>query len=392
MNRKKNIYLMYAIVFLQGMVFYGAIATLYRQVNGISVFQITFIESISYILCILFEIPWGIIADKIGYKKTMCFCCILYFASKMVFWKADGFAEFLLERIMLSIVIAGLSGVDSSILYLSCDEGKSQKVFSIYNVLGTIGMLMASFIFTVFIGDNYRIAAFLTVISYGLAAFLSFFISEVKCEEKQKICLKEFKSIFFRIVRNKPLMFFLIAVAFITQTHQTITVFLNQIQYEKCGLSASSIGVAYIVITLVGMIGVFSDAFTRKKGTKCASIAIFSIVILSCFILTFTNSAMLSVCGVLILNLANSFFQPLQIEEQNKQVLTNNRATELSIYAIIIDSICAGTSIVFGALAQNALEQAFLFGGILSLVGLVLFMIWYKSKENLNIINSPISS
>ena len=40
---------MYAIVFLQGMVFYGPIATLYRQVNGISVFQITFIESISYI-------------------------------------------------------------------------------------------------------------------------------------------------------------------------------------------------------------------------------------------------------------------------------------------------------------------------------------------------------
>ena len=85
MNRKKNIYLMYAIVFLQGMVFYGPIATLYRQVNGISVFQITIIESISYILCILFEIPWGIIADKIGYKKTMCFCCILYFVSKLVF-------------------------------------------------------------------------------------------------------------------------------------------------------------------------------------------------------------------------------------------------------------------------------------------------------------------
>lgn len=266
MNRKKNIYLMYAIVLLQGMVFYGPIATLYRQASGISVFQITLIESISYILCILFEIPWGMIADKIGYKKTMYFCCILYFASKLVFWKADGFADFLVERIMLSIVIAGLSGVDTSILYLSSDQGNSQKVFGIYNVLGTIGMLMASFIFAVFVGGNYRVAAFLTVISYGLAAFLSFFISEVKKEEKQKICWKEFKGTFLRIVSNKPLMIFLIAVAFITQTHQTITVFLNQIQYEKCGLSASHIGFVYIVITLVGMFGVFSDIFTRKKG------------------------------------------------------------------------------------------------------------------------------
>ena len=135
MNRKKNIYLMYAIVFLQGMVFYGPIATLYRQVNGISVFQITYIESISYILCILFEIPWGIIADKIGYKKTMCFCCMLYLVSKLIFWRADNFAEFLFERILLSTVIAGFSGVDSSILYLSCNKGESQKIFSIYNAL-----------------------------------------------------------------------------------------------------------------------------------------------------------------------------------------------------------------------------------------------------------------
>ena len=65
------------------------------------------------------------VADKIGYKKTMCFCCALYFSSKLVFWKADVFAEFLLERVMLSIVIAGLSGVDSSILYLSCNKGET---------------------------------------------------------------------------------------------------------------------------------------------------------------------------------------------------------------------------------------------------------------------------
>ena len=95
-----------------------------------------------------------------------------------------------------------------------------------------------------------------------------------------------------------------------------------------------------------------------------------------------TNSAILSVCGVLILNLANSFFQPLQMEEQNKHVLSNNRATELSIYAIIIDSICAGTSVMFGALAKFSLEQAFMFGVILSLIGLVLFITWHRNRES----------
>lgn len=377
MNRK-NIYLMFVVALLQGMVFYGPIATLYRQASGVSVFQITLIESISYILCILFELPWGIAADKIGYKKTMCFCCALYFVSKLIFWRAAGFAGFLLERIFLSIVIAGVSGVDTSILYLSCRKGESQKVFGIYNSLGSVGLLAASFVFSVWVKENYRVAALLTVISYGLAAVLSLFLSEVKPKETRKICLAEFKAVFSRIIKNRSLLLFLTAVALMTQTHQTITVFLNQIQYEKCGISAAGIGFVHIAVTLVGMLGVFSDAFTRKKGVRSSGAIFYSIAFAACFLLGFTNSAILSVSGVLLLNLINSLFQPFQTEQQNRQVLSGNRATELSIYAIIIDSICAGTSVLFGALAKVSLEAAFLFGAALSLAGLALFLLWTK--------------
>ena len=75
---KRNLYLMYAIALLQGMVFYGPIATLYRQAQGVSVFQITLIESLSMALAVALEIPWGVIADKIGYRRTMIFCLELY--------------------------------------------------------------------------------------------------------------------------------------------------------------------------------------------------------------------------------------------------------------------------------------------------------------------------
>ena len=164
--KNRNIYLMYAISLLQGMIFYGPIATLYRQAQGVSVLQITVIESISLILCLLLEFPWGVIADKIGYKRTILFCCVLYFLSKIVFWQASGFGGFLLERVMLSVIIAGLSGVDTAFLYLSCKKGESQKVFGIYNSLGTAGLLLASLLFYLFLGSNYRRAGFLTVIIY----------------------------------------------------------------------------------------------------------------------------------------------------------------------------------------------------------------------------------
>ena len=61
MENKRNIRLMYAIALLQGMVFYGPIATLYRQAAGVSVFQVTLIESISLALALALEVPLSLI-------------------------------------------------------------------------------------------------------------------------------------------------------------------------------------------------------------------------------------------------------------------------------------------------------------------------------------------
>ena len=40
---KRNIALLYGISLLRGMVFYGPISTLYRQVQGVGIFQILLI-------------------------------------------------------------------------------------------------------------------------------------------------------------------------------------------------------------------------------------------------------------------------------------------------------------------------------------------------------------
>ena len=180
---KRNIYILYAIALLQGMVFYAPVATLYRQAAGIGIFQITLIESISLVLMILLEIPWGWAADRIGYRRTMLVCCGLYFVSKVVFWKADSFSMFLLERILLSVVCAGLSGVDSSMLYLSCGETDSHRVFSIYNNLQQMGLIAAAGTYALWIGENYRLAGFLTVISHGAAALLALGLREVQAPD-----------------------------------------------------------------------------------------------------------------------------------------------------------------------------------------------------------------
>lgn len=183
MSIRRNIRIMYAIALLQGMVFYAPIATLYRQNVGLGVFEIALIESISLVISIAMELPWGVAADRIGYRKSMIVCCMLWFVSKLVFWRADGFGMFLLERVLLGVVIAGLSGLDQSILYCSTGEEDAQSVFGMYQNLGTVGVMAAAAVYSLFIGDDYRLAALLTAVSYGAAAILSLGLVEVRTFE-----------------------------------------------------------------------------------------------------------------------------------------------------------------------------------------------------------------
>lgn len=157
-----------------------------------------------------------------------------------------------MERILLSVVLAGFSGVDSSILYLSCRRKDTQKVFGIYH--STVGLLIAASVFSVFVLEDYALAALLTVVSYGVAALLSLGLTEVKQRRPEKWEVATVKDTIGKVVRDRSVLLFLIAVAFLSETHQTITVFLNQLQYERVGLESSAIYPCHNVGGLWGVV------------------------------------------------------------------------------------------------------------------------------------------
>ncbi len=69
---------MYAITFFQGMVFYAPVSSLYRRARGLTPGQIALIESISFLLSLALALPWGLIADRIGYRLTLIVNCVVY--------------------------------------------------------------------------------------------------------------------------------------------------------------------------------------------------------------------------------------------------------------------------------------------------------------------------
>ena len=363
------------MTFLQGMVFYGPIATLYRQAQGISVLQITWIESVSLALCILLEIPWGMLADKIGYRRTMIICSFLYFLSKIIFWQATNLLMFLGERILLGIVMAGISGVDSSILYLSFDKERTHNVFGIYYGLGMAGLFAAAVLFSIFIQEDYASAAFLTVISYGGAMVLSFFLQEVKEDETiRKISIiHERKHLF----QKRRMIVFLLAVALLSQTHQTITVFLNQVQYDRLGMSESSMGAIYILSACMGIFSVLSFKISHRMGTEKTILWFTLFMAGACVCLASAQRASAAVGAVLFIRVVDSLFQPLQLEIQNKEITEANRATRLSVNAMWIDGVGVITNLFFGMFSARSIIVSIFFGALLCLISAGLFFYFF---------------
>lgn len=371
----RNIRLCYAIALLQGLLFYAPISTLYRQANGISVFQITLIESISLAVSLAMELPWGWIADRIGYRNTLIVCHFLYFISKIVFWRADGFGMFLAERLLLSVVLSGLSGCDSAFLFLSmggngCPPEESRRVFGLWEALNTAGLVLACAAFSLFIRDDYRLSALLSIFSYGAAFVLALFLRPVAPESAAaRPKARELAALLFR---DRRFLLFLLGAALLAESKQTITVFLNQLQYLRSGIPTAAMGVCTILVTLASLLSARSHRLAAHLGERGATLLLFGGAGLSCLLMAFFARPVLSVVCMMALSAAGALFVPLLADIQNRRISVVSRATVLSVHSFAMNLTAVGTNLAFGTLAEYSVAPALLLGAGFCFLGLFL--------------------
>lgn len=358
--QKRNIVVLLGVSLLQGMCFYAPIATLYRQAAGVTVFEMSVIESASFAASLLLEVPWGVAADRIGYRKTMIFCTALFFVSKVIFWRAEGFGMFLLERLLLAVVVAGLSGVDASILWMSAGEQDAQRVFGWYGAAGTAGMIVASVVCAGVVGENYRLSGLLTVLSYGAAAALVFLLRDVKeparDRERPMVSLKRS---FGQLARVRGLLPLVLCGALAGEVCRNVSVFFNQLQYARCGMDERAIAAVYGVTTLIGLCGALSAAMTKRAGERRTGLLLLATMAACCVTLALTSDTMASVAAMLLLCAASALYGPLASTMENRLIVTEDRATALSVNTLVSDGVAIPVSLLLGRLAETSLPGTF---------------------------------
>lgn len=382
----RNIPLMYAICFFQSIVLYASISTLYRQARGLSLAEYAVIDGFSYLFQLAFEIPFGMLADRIGYKKILVFSNGLYLISKVIFWQAFGFTSFLLERLFFSMALAGLSGVDVSILYLSCGKQDSQKIFGRYSAFGTAGMLTGCLIFTLFLSTNYSATALGTVISYGIAFFLSFFVTDVRDTEpaEAKPSVRRLLDVCKITLADKRFLLFLLGDSLLGYGTWAVSVMLNQGKYISLGLTEQHIGIIELAFAAIALTAAWSALLTKKLGFKRFFVLTVSTVSVSALVMGITGNAPIAIlCGAMV-ELAYGLVQPLISDLYSKRVTVSDRATQLSVYAMITEGFSFGLSFLMSLIAVRSGLAPFLFSSALCAAGIILFLICYRNVRSID--------
>lgn len=362
---------MYSIVFLQGLVFYGPIATVYRESRGITLSEIFMIESISWLLAMLLEVPWGWFADRFGYKRTLIISNFIFFISKIVFFKSYSISMFLLERVLLAFSVSGLSGCDTALLYSSIkNKENSEKIFGMYNSFSTVGFLIACIASYFIINISMDLAALITIIPYGIATGVTFFISEdINPSKNRNDILNNLKSVF----KNKDMLRKLISFALVTLVVQSVTVFLNQGQYVKSGINARYFGLLLAINQVIRLSASKSYRLSNKYGQVSVIRIMYIMIGVSCLSLVVINNSLLSVILILLISLGSSLINPIIMDMQNKGITTENRATMLSIYSMIISVVTAIINPFIGLCADSSIELAFVGCFTLCVIAYILF-------------------
>lgn len=133
----------YVYRLLSNMWFIGAVLVPFFTLWGhVSIFQVQILQSWYSFWYFIFEVPTGIIADKIGRKYTLTFGAVICTVGLIVYSVQPNFLLFLLGEFILALGSSLASGADEAILYEilkeESKESESKNILEEGNLLNLL--------------------------------------------------------------------------------------------------------------------------------------------------------------------------------------------------------------------------------------------------------------
>lgn len=303
---------------------------------------------------------------------------IILFISKVVFFSAYSIEMFIVQAILSGISMSGFSGCTEAFIFESTDNENTEKVFGIYNAVGTASFLVASLVSSILTSISMDTTVFITIIPFAIGVIVTFLLDDINIDEnKDKLKLSV---ILIDMKKIKRIFLFILATTLIMEVSHAIEAFLNQLQYIRSNIDLKYFGIINVLGQLACLTSGIVYKVTKKYGQRKTLFMLFILIIINIVILIFTTYWLVTIMGIIVIQSSTAMAIPIMIDIENKSI-DKNRATMLSIYSMASSIIASIINIFIGKYADISVEKSLVFSCILISIACVILLIYYKIDD-----------
>ena len=365
--------------FFSALVFYAPVALFIRTSRGLSISEFFILQAILSFCIFIFEIPFGMITDKIGYKNSIIISHFSMLLARIILLFSFCFGFFVLESILEAVSMAFESGTMSGYEYEIIGEENFVEKTSVLGNYSTIGFIISTISFYCinnYFGQNFLII--FTIISTFISFLFTLFFEKEKIIEKSDNNKFRFKSIL-----NTKLIVFMIFNGIISITFILINFFYVVI-LQNIKLSENYMTFIILLYSAVGLLSpkiikIFGE--TKLKRNLFIFLSASSILFISLISIKNIFVIIPMCCLPMLIGVIEAYF--LKVENQYVDKLNEkNRATILSTFSMGANFVDVGFLLVSSKLSETSLDYSFIFISILLLIFSLFFVTTKFIKES----------
>lgn len=336
----------------------GPIIVLYLLAKGLEFTEIMVLQSIAAVSVVIFEVPTGAVADKIGRKFSIIFGSSLWGLSLFIYIVGKNFYIFAIAEIIFSLGATFKSGADIALIYDSLKALNREKEFQriegyarsfTFGAQG-IGSIIAGFIYEINIYLPMIVSiGFMIITSIIAMNFKEPFIDDKEGREEVKYFQQIKESWKYILGHEKIKAIMVYSMVFFIFYRTGFWYF--QPYMESVNIPVKYFGILFFIFNVVAALA-SNKCYKIMRITKPRTLTFMSSLLIASFILLGIIKIWIGVFAILFQQVARGLYRPVTRKYMNKHIPSDKRATILSFHSLAVN-IAVAVSLPFMGLLKD---------------------------------------
>jgi MFS family permease len=381
-----NITKLAIVYFFSTLYFYAPVGTLYLQSRNLNYVQINSLWGIIVGTMFVTEVPTGIMADRLGYKRSINIALALQVLGEVIYIFADSYWPFALAAMIGGLGFAFASGCVEAFVYDSLKtKGREDEMSKAMGFLGAAERLANLLAYTIggllvvnLTRERFVLAIAVTACAVAVGWLVSFTLWEPQIELEQgdgdsslKLLVDGVKTLRGNKLFRRLVLLSLATVPFINYLGS-----FYQPHFVNAGVPPIWLGLALALACGISIFGArYAYRLEAQLGTKASLLLVTGLPGILYLVMATTLHPMFSVLAFCTLYGSMSLKGPILSGHLNKHIESKNRATVLSLISMFSGIYVALMGLLIGCIGDISLTYAFIFMGAIVLAGSFLFRV-----------------